>query len=1255
MDFALAIGKLLGDAVTLVPGTFKDNFNLVKGGKLDALTDITPKPDREPFFFFSDPYISIPHVIVGRDDGPYYENEEALSGKTIALENGYYNNTYFKERFPEVNIREYPDTSACLDAVSRSEADAYVGNRAVANYLIHQELLQNLRLQGKTSKAPVVLSIGSRKDKPILARILNKALKAVREYDRPILAKWVDPEGADDLVSQEEKVLLEQHDALRLGLDPAWPPFAYFDDRGEYSGITSDYIRVLSERLNVDFTPLRSANWADMLRSVKAGQVDVIATIVRTPEREQYLAFTKPYLNVPLVIVTREDAPIATHMSSLNGKMVAVIEGYVGMDYLLRDHPDVIVKGVKDYQEGLKAVEKGECFAFLGNLASIRYMEQRYGMKNLVVSLITPYSYELCMGVRKELSYLVPVIEKVLDSLSDTQRTIILEKWSNMLVERQINWLLFYKLTAAILLPSLLIIALVIWWNRRLKSEVAQRKLAELKLMRNEALLREAQRIASIGHFVRDVRSGENNWSEQTFLILGYTPGEVSPSDSLLRSHIFHEDRDKVEKLFEASHEIKRFSHDLRIVKKDGTISWAHVQGRINRDEFGVPLTALGTIMDISQRKEYEAALIRGREVESSFAELAESMVSKMRLSSITDMILDVGQRITDSPDGFVGYIDEDTGKFLAPSMSKNTLDACNTPGKTDLFAKIQGIPGWGRDHKEAVLSNNVPRDPRSSGTPHGHIPINRFIYAPSLIGGELVGQVAFANAPREYTDDDLDNVRRLAAVFAPILLRKRYEDALRKSEEKFRALVESSCDWIWEVNHAGRYTYSSPRVLDILGYRPEEVLGKTPFDFMPEKERECIEEAFAEFVVGRAPFSNLDNITLNKDGEEVVLETSGVPILDDQGDLIGYRGIARDVTERKRAELELRKLWRAVESSPSTVVITDPHGNIEYVNPAFTAITGYTREEAQGQNPRILKSNFHDKEFYSELWQTITSGEVWRNEMCNRKKNGDLYWEQVTISPIMDVDGNITHFLALKDDISNKKDLEQLKGDVDRIMRHDLKTPLNSIVGMPQLLAMEGNLNEEQMEIVKAIGNAGTRMLRMIDMSLDLFKMETGAYEYWPANVNAVAVVNEIIEDCHSKLSAKSIEVAFTVNEAPPREAFWVLSEEQLLYSMLSNFLINAIEASPRDETVYVRIKDEEQTSIVIKNRGAVPEEIREHFFKKYKTHGKERGTGLGTYSSKLIADTMEYGLLMETSDQENTTTITVHLPKGMTLSSMQ
>jgi len=192
VDYVKALNKRLDNAIVLVPGPFKQNQEQVQNGQLDGLMDITQRPDREKLYSFTKPYMVIPHVIVGRKGTDSFKVEQDLADKAVALEKGFHTITYFKNNFPSVCIQEYESTAAALDAVSRGVADAYVGNRAVAIYLIEKELLNNLVLMGSLAETRSILQFGVAKRDPQLVSILDKALATLTvEEERAIAGRWV--------------------------------------------------------------------------------------------------------------------------------------------------------------------------------------------------------------------------------------------------------------------------------------------------------------------------------------------------------------------------------------------------------------------------------------------------------------------------------------------------------------------------------------------------------------------------------------------------------------------------------------------------------------------------------------------------------------------------------------------------------------------------------------------------------------------------------------------------------------------------------------------------------------------------------------------------------------------------------------------------------------------------------------------------------------------------------------------------------
>jgi two-component system, NtrC family, sensor kinase len=241
------------------------------------------------------------------------------------------------------------------------------------------------------------------------------------------------------------------------------------------------------------------------------------------------------------------------------------------------------------------------------------------------------------------------------------------------------------------------------------------------------------------------------------------------------------------------------------------------------------------------------------------------------------------------------------------------------------------------------------------------------------------------------------------------------------------RTILDALPDCIYAKDAEGRKTLSNLADLRSLGAtREQEVLGKTDYELL---DRGVAQACFADdmrVLKQGETVRDRQELIVNPLGEQRWLETTKVPLRDEAGAIVGLVGIGHDVTHRRQMEEQLRKLSKAVEQSPASVVITDTAGRIEYANPRFCAVTGYALDEVIGQNPRVLKSGDTSPEAYRDLWETITAGGEWRGEFRNRKKNGDLYWEMAVVSPITDDNGTITHFLAVKEDITERKRRER-------------------------------------------------------------------------------------------------------------------------------------------------------------------------------------------------------------------------------------
>ena len=243
--------------------------------------------------------------------------------------------------------------------------------------------------------------------------------------------------------------------------------------------------------------------------------------------------------------------------------------------------------------------------------------------------------------------------------------------------------------------------------------------------------------------------------------------------------------------------------------------------------------------------------------------------------------------------------------------------------------------------------------------------------------------------------------------------------------KERIALAVDAMNLGVWDWNLQNNVMAWDEKMFEIYCIPSRELMIHQDWVAMIVPEDRPQVEAALERVVAEKNQGEIEFRVERADGEIRHLYAAQRVILDAEGEAHRVVGVNLDITERKQAKEELQKLSTAVEQSPASVVITDTQGIIEYVNPKFCDVTGYSAEEALGQNPRVLKSGQTPQEVYDELWQTITAGEEWRGELINRKKNGELYWEAVSISAIKSAAGAITHYLAIKEDITEQKQME--------------------------------------------------------------------------------------------------------------------------------------------------------------------------------------------------------------------------------------
>jgi PAS domain S-box-containing protein len=622
-DYIRLLGTKIGVNFQFVQGTWAEVLEKFKKKEIDVLHPAADSEERRRFGDFLKPHVLLSNVLVVRDTDKTTVELGDLKGKEMAVVKDYEYHTVIHNHYPDIKLVMAKNPLHALTLVSQGKADGYVDNLNVIEYLIKKKFIANLKILHEVEIPKfksMPLYIATRKDWPILHTILKKAMDAVTIQEMvQIYSKWgLSFRGEIPVLTSEEKKWLAKHREIRLGIDPTWPPFDFINELGVHQGVSSDYVLRVQKILNVNMVPQKNMSWAQMMGKAKQGDIDVIPCIVKTAERSKYLLFTKPYLKLPNVLVTRDDIPIIGDFSEMNGKKIAVVKGYAIEELLKRDFPNIIKVRANNFEEAVKLVSSGKADGAIGTLASIKYTIQKLGIRDLRVSVTTPYTVPLCFGIRKDWPEMVNILEKSLATITDIERKDIKDKWSNLLVTTQTDWDFIRKIIIYAVSVIIALISIFVVWNRKLERAVNERtmelKQSEAEVRKSEEKYRSLFNAANDAIFIvivegEDIRIVDCNIQMMKMLgltreaIIGKSPLDFSPP-------IQASGRSSKEVAIEINTAImkgipQRFEWTLN--KSDGTP--VYVESSITRIDIGEEALIQAIVRDMTDHKKAEEKL----------------------------------------------------------------------------------------------------------------------------------------------------------------------------------------------------------------------------------------------------------------------------------------------------------------------------------------------------------------------------------------------------------------------------------------------------------------------------------------------------------------------------------------------------------------------------------------------------------------------------------------------------------------------
>ncbi|MFA6147694.1 MAG: PAS domain S-box protein [bacterium] len=722
------------------------------------------------------------------------------------------------------------------------------------------------------------------------------------------------------------------------------------------------------------------------------------------------------------------------------------------------------------------------------------------------------------------------------------------------------------------------------------------------------------------------VYRGHRDWSlsvigAEVEPVTGYTAEEFMSGAVNWKSIIHPDDQGWLKESFRnaVKNQLKSLRVEYRIKHKNGGIRWIADRRQMVYDEIGSFAYVDGLLLDVTERKETDRKLA---ESEYRFRTIADTAVNGM---------------VTVDSKGNIDFFNRAAERLFGYSSGE-------VVGRNVTMLLPERLRGA---HQAGLKQYRETGDPRIIGK-------TVELEALRKDGTEFPIELSLGTwGPREEPF--------FSAIIRDITDRRHWEEALKESEERFRAIFEGSKDGILLADvESKRFITANQSLCNMLGYSLDEIRRLGVADIHPVEDLPRVLHAFERQARQELEVAK-DLPVKRKDGSAFYADIKSSPVMiSGKQYLIGN---FRDATDRRKAEEALIRLGMAVDQAAEAIVVTDTQGKIEYVNPAFERITGHTREEAVGSNMRILKSGKHDEKFYKEMWATLSRGEVWQGRFINRKKDGTLYDEEETISPVRDASGKIVNFVAGKRDITKEVVLRNQVQTAQRMesvgtlaggIAHDFNNALTGVLGFAELLkkrlAGDPIATADIDQILRSAARASTLTRQLLTFA------RRQVIE--PVNLSMSKVVLDLSKLLR-KVIGEHIEVKASLYEDPPS----VFADPGQMEQVLMNLCLNARDAMPSGGRLSIRtdvtIVDREYVKshpyakegryvlLAVSDNGIgmdakTVERIFEPFFT---TKGPEKGTGLGLAVVYGIVK-QHNGFIHVSSDPGKGTTFEIRLP---------
>ena len=692
--------------------------------------------------------------------------------------------------------------------------------------------------------------------------------------------------------------------------------------------------------------------------------------------------------------------------------------------------------------------------------------------------------------------------------------------------------------------------------------------------------------------------------------------------------------------------ETDAISYEQRLMRKDGSFIYINTDVQCVRNADGENIFLMCSAQDISQRKLNEMELnvantqLRANQ-EALQRQNEELLATKSALEESRSRFFNLYEfspaaYLTLNPAGEILRINHTGASLLGYPRREYEGRRFST------FLTAEDLANW-----SDFLQHSTQTNLRNSGE-----------FALRCADGSII--YVSADSTFQNLDDDSPV---LHMTLTEITRRRQAEMALRASTERYKAVVQSSNDAIVSSDSKGLIVSWNPCAERMLGYKTAEAIGMPVYELMPEPDRNEKRNCIQRILDGKdcdVLNSTIETTALHKDGHEISVELSLT--MWKIADGVYFTGTMRDITQRKQTEQTLRMLSEAVRQSPEAIIITDLEGRIEYVNEAFVSNTGFSREETLGRNASMLSSGDTEPDTYASMWETLKRGEVWKGEFHNRRKDGSVFIESAVLAPIRQTNGTVTHYVGVKEDITEKRrlaeELDKHRNHLETLvvertaqlaeaqhqaetanvakstflanMSHEIRTPMNAIVGLTHLLR-SADPTPRQLDRLEKIDAAAAHLLELIKNILDLSKIDAGKMEIEYTDFTLDSVISPVRSMIIDEAREKRLGVVVDLGNTP----VWLYGDATRLRQALLNFAANAVKFTERGQIILrTRLIEADERGLLIRFEvedtgiGIDPEKVKS-LFQPFEQADpsitrKFGGSGLGLAITRRLAQLM-------------------------------